>query len=236
MSFLCGSLKDDQGVQAVEKKWETLMDYGMVQGRLVHIQYENGSTRPAVSTDYSYLLWLTLELFHTTTKKVYWEVGLKIMQEWKEGYWEEQGYFRQTRRGTDHLPVVLGDLRDGATPSAQGVGRYLLAILALVTGDKEYEQMYRQLIGYTEGEIEGESGRAVMSFWWAHVEEKKIRKIQTTHLPTKEEQDELRRVEEERGEYWYVITGDESCKEKGYQYCGKEKCYPEVGTIREIGI
>lgn len=97
--------------------------------------------------DYAYYIDGLIELYMTMFEPAYLEEAKAMMEEALELFWDDnQGGFFLATRDNQEVTIRQKQFLDTATPSGNSVMGHNLYRLYVLTQDKRYEQMFRQLL------------------------------------------------------------------------------------------
>jgi uncharacterized protein YyaL (SSP411 family) len=125
------------------------------EGRLYHAWRKDKLAHPATLDDHANLARAALALYEATAKVQYLDAARELTQLLDTYFWDKAngGYF-MTADDTRDMVVRPKSAGDNAMPNGNGVMVGVLARLTLLTGEPQFEERARALVGAFSGEVE----------------------------------------------------------------------------------
>jgi len=110
-------------------------------GELLHRYRDEQAALPAQVDDYAFLIWGMLELYETTFKVRYLQIGLDLNRDLIKHFWDvDNGGFYSTADDGEKLLVRQKEIYDGAIPSGNSVEMLNLLRLGRITANSHLEE------------------------------------------------------------------------------------------------
>jgi len=110
-------------------------------GELLHRYRDEQAALPAQVDDYAFLIWGMLELYETTFKVRYLQIGLDLNRDLIKHFWDvDNGGFYFTADDGEKLLVRQKEIYDGAIPSGNSVEMLNLLRLGRITANSHLEE------------------------------------------------------------------------------------------------
>lgn len=132
-------LGEQKYLDAAIRAWEFIeQNLKSNEGRYYTRFREGEAKHPAYLDDYAFFAWANLELYETTFAVKYLERALHLTREMRRLFWDyEQGGYFLSGIDAERLIARAKSWFDGALPSGNSTAAYVLARLALLTGDEK---------------------------------------------------------------------------------------------------
>jgi uncharacterized protein YyaL (SSP411 family) len=115
------------------------------EGQLLHLNYTNNAEVPAFLDDYSFLLWGIMELFQATFRPQYLTGAISLAEEMEGLFWDDDGGFFFSPRGSGPLPIRHKFAVDSAVPSGNAVAAMNLLRIGRLTAEPGFEEKVAQI-------------------------------------------------------------------------------------------
>lgn len=133
-------------LQAADGAWQFLQNHLRQKDQLLHRFRDDEADIPAFADDYLYLTWAGLELYYSTFDTSYLKEAISLITEALTHYWdEEQGGFYLSKNTADQALGLQKQIYDGAIPSSNSLGLYLLLKLGRISENEDWLNKANQL-------------------------------------------------------------------------------------------
>lgn len=133
-------------LQAADGAWQFLQNHLRQKDQLLHRFRDDEADIPAFADDYLYLTWAGLELYYSTFDTSYLKEAISLMTEALTHCWdEEQGGFYLSKNTDDQALGLQKQIYDGAIPSSNSLGLYLLLKLGRISENEDWLNKANQL-------------------------------------------------------------------------------------------
>lgn len=133
-------------LQAADGAWQFLQNHLRQKDQLLHRFRDDEADIPAFADDYLYLTWAGLELYYSTFDTSYLKEAISLMTEALTHCWdEEQGGFYLSKNTEDQALGLQKQIYDGAIPSSNSLGLYLLLKLGRISENEDWLNKANQL-------------------------------------------------------------------------------------------
>lgn len=133
-------------LQAANGAWQFLQNHLRQKDQLLHRFRDDEADIPAFADDYLYLTWAGLELYYSTFDTSYLKEAISLITEALTHCWdEEQGGFYLSKNTDDQALGLQKQIYDGAIPSSNSLGLYLLLKLGRISESEDWLNKANQL-------------------------------------------------------------------------------------------
>ncbi|MBO6794182.1 MAG: thioredoxin domain-containing protein [Balneolaceae bacterium] len=140
------AFKNPEYLKAAENSWGFIEQHLRENGRLMHRFRDDEADIQAFADDYLFLSWAGLELYNCTFNVEYLKQSIGLMDEAIHQCWDhEQGGFYLTKLTEDQALGLQKQIYDGAIPSSNSLGLYLLLQLGKITENQDWLNKADQL-------------------------------------------------------------------------------------------
>ncbi len=138
--------KNFEYLKAAKRSWDFIQNQLIQKGQLLHRFRDDEADIKAFADDYLYLAWAALELYGVTFEPEYLEKSVDLLHQANQHCWDEElGGFYLTKDLTDQALGLQKQIYDGAIPSSNSLGLYLLLKLGRITENADWMNKADQL-------------------------------------------------------------------------------------------
>ena len=146
MAYTGKVLNNNKYLKSAERAFSFIFDKMFVQNKLYHSNCMGINKHLGMLDDYVHLTKAALMLYETTSKYYYLEQSILLTKCILDYFFNKSGGFYTN--SDDQKDVILKNIQyfDNVTPNSNAVLLSIFSKISLVTSDKKYVQLYRDLI------------------------------------------------------------------------------------------
>ena len=146
MAYTGKVLNNNKYLKSAERAFSFIFDKMFVQNKLYHSNCMGINKHLGMLDDYVHLTKAALMLYKTTGKYYYLEQSILLTNSILEYFFNKNGGF--FNNSEDQKDVILKNIQyfDNVTPNANAVLLSIFSEISLITSDKKYVQIYKDLI------------------------------------------------------------------------------------------
>ncbi|MDB9818177.1 thioredoxin domain-containing protein [Pelagibacterales bacterium] len=146
MAYTGKVLNNNEYLKSAERAFSFIFDKMFVQNKLYHSNCMGINKHLGMLDDYVHLTKAALMLYKTTGKYYYLEQSILLTNSILEYFFNKNGGF--FNNSEDQKDVILKNIQyfDNVTPNANAVLLSIFSEISLITSDKKYVQIYKDLI------------------------------------------------------------------------------------------